>query len=55
MPLLYKCIVCGFIYDPEEGHPDSGIRSGTAFEDIDADWKCPVCGADKSAFLPLED
>ncbi len=41
----YVCIVCGYIYDPEEGDPDSGIDPGTAFEDIPDDWVCPVCGA----------
>jgi flavin reductase (DIM6/NTAB) family NADH-FMN oxidoreductase RutF/rubredoxin len=46
----YTCSVCGYIYDPEKGDPDSGIKSGTKFEDLPADWTCPVCGADKSKF-----
>lgn len=49
----YKCQVCGFIYDPYEGHPDSGVKPGTPFNDIDDDWLCPLCGADKNAFNEL--
>ncbi len=51
----YVCIVCGYIYDPEEGDPDSGIDPGTSFEDIPDDWVCPVCGVGKDEFEPIED
>ncbi len=46
----YKCTVCGWIYDPEIGDPDSGIAPGTSFEKIPDDWQCPMCGASKSEF-----
>ncbi len=46
----YKCTVCGYIYDPEKGDPDSGIKPGTRFEDIPDDWVCPVCGVGKDQF-----
>ena len=46
----YRCIVCGYIYDPELGDPDGGIKPGTPFEEIPDDWVCPVCGAAKSDF-----
>jgi rubredoxin len=49
------CEPCGFIYDPEEGDPDGGIPPGTRFQDIPDDWSCPVCGAEKSEFVLLED
>jgi flavin reductase (DIM6/NTAB) family NADH-FMN oxidoreductase RutF/rubredoxin len=51
----YKCNVCGYIYDPELGDPDGGIKPGTPFEEIPDDWVCPVCGAAKSEFEKLED
>lgn len=51
---LYQCTVCGLIYDPEEGDPDSGIAPGTAFEDIPDNWTCPVCGVTKDDFRPIE-
>jgi hypothetical protein len=28
----YICTVCGYVYDPASGDPDSGIAPGTAFE-----------------------
>ena len=30
----YVCTICGYVYDPAVGDPDSGIAPGTAFEDI---------------------
>jgi flavin reductase (DIM6/NTAB) family NADH-FMN oxidoreductase RutF/rubredoxin len=50
----YVCKVCGFIYDPAVGDPDGGIPPGTPFEAIPDDWVCPVCGASKEDFEPLE-
>lgn len=47
----YECSICGYIYDPEKGDPDSGILPGTRFEDIPDTWVCPVCGATKSDFV----
>jgi flavin reductase (DIM6/NTAB) family NADH-FMN oxidoreductase RutF/rubredoxin len=49
----YKCGVCGYIYDPAVGDPDSGIKTGTPFEALPADWTCPVCGVDKSQFTKV--
>ncbi|MBS3908130.1 MAG: rubredoxin [Actinobacteria bacterium] len=46
----YECLVCGYVYNPEDGDPDSGVGAGTAFEDLPDDWVCPVCGADKDQF-----
>ena len=51
----YLCETCGYIYDPAEGDPDSGIAPGTAFEDIPEDWLCPICGVGKDDFSPVED
>ena len=49
----YEC-PCGYVYDPAEGDPDSGIAPGTAFEDIPEDWVCPICGLGKDAFTEVE-
>ena len=46
----YVCTVCGYVYDPAKGDPDSGIAAGTAFDDLPDDWVCPICGAAKDAF-----
>ncbi|KPK00178.1 MAG: rubredoxin [Desulfobacterales bacterium SG8_35] len=48
----YVCTVCGYIYDPAMGDPESGIAAGTAFDDLPDDWVCPVCGASKDQFEP---
>lgn len=48
----YVCIPCGWIYDPVEGDPDSGIAPGTPFKDIPDDWTCPACGVGKEYFEP---
>jgi rubredoxin len=49
----YLCTVCGYIYDPAKGDPDSGDAPGTAFESLPAGWVCPVCGAAKKDFVPI--
>jgi len=51
----YKCLMCGYIYDPAVGDPDNGVEAGTAFEDLPDDWVCPDCGASKDEFEPVED
>jgi len=51
----YQCSVCGYIYDPEEGDPDGGIKPGMPFEEIPDDWVCPVCGASKDQFEKVEE
>ena len=48
----YVCGVCGYVYDPAKGDPEHGVAAGTAFENLPADWTCPVCGAAKSEFAP---
>jgi len=50
----YVCSVCGYIYDPELGDPDNGIKPGTTFEELPDTWVCPLCGAPKSAFDPMD-
>ncbi|MEM1513803.1 MAG: rubredoxin [Candidatus Thermoplasmatota archaeon] len=46
----YKCSVCGYIYNPNEGDIENGIPPGTPFDALPADWACPVCGAGKEDF-----
>jgi len=50
----WKCTVCGYIYDPEEGDPDSGIEPATPFQELPEDWVCPECGAAKKYFQKLD-
>ncbi|MFA6470516.1 MAG: rubredoxin [Candidatus Latescibacterota bacterium] len=50
----YKCDVCGYIYDPAAGDEDNGVKPGTAFENLPGDWVCPLCGAGKDSFSPVD-
>ncbi|RUT79534.1 flavin reductase [Ancylomarina longa] len=40
---IYKCIVCGHIYDED--------IEEVKFANLPVDWKCPICGADKKDFI----
>ena len=40
----YVCDVCGYEYAPAAGDP------GTPFEELPADWVCPLCGVGKDSF-----
>ena len=41
--MRYICSICGYQYDEAENIP---------WEELPADWKCPLCGAAKSDFRP---
>ena len=49
----YECTVCGYIYDEAEGDQDNGVAAGTKWDDVPADWVCPLCGAAKDAFQKM--
>lgn len=51
---MYKCKVCGYIYDPEKGEPRTGIEPGTPFEELPDNWICPSCGAPKRLFVIIQ-
>ena len=50
----YICLICGFIYDEEQGWPDDGIAPGTRWADVPDDWMCPDCMATKEDFDMVE-
>ncbi len=47
---MYKCLACGYEYNPEIGDPDNGIAPGTPFEELPDTWVCPLCGVGKDMF-----
>jgi rubredoxin len=51
----YKCLSCGYVYDPETGDLISGIPAGTLFEDVPDQWICPLCGVDKTDFTLISE
>lgn len=42
--MKYVCQICGYIYDD--------AKEKVPFEQLPADWKCPLCGAAKTDFKP---
>ena len=53
--LKWRCIVCGYIYDPEKGDPEAGIEPRTSFDSVPEEWTCPACGAPKEMFEELDE
>lgn len=45
----YEC-PCGYVYDPEVGDFEHGVKPGTGFDDLPDDWVCPKCGAEREYF-----
>ena len=52
--MKWTCSICGYVYDPDKGDPDSGIQPGTLFEELRNDWVCRVCGISKDHFEKME-
>jgi rubredoxin len=50
----WLCVVCGFIYNEQDGMPDEGIPPGTRWKDVPDEWRCSECGAGKTDFEMVE-
>ena len=48
--MKYVCDVCGWEYNEAEGYPEGGIAPGTKWEDLPADFACPLCSVEKDMF-----
>jgi len=46
----WRCLVCGYIYDPVVGDPKNEINPGTPFAQLPETWVCPECGVGKDQF-----
>lgn len=46
----YICLVCGYVYDEDEGDPVNDIAPGTKWDELPEDWVCPECSASKDEF-----
>lgn len=46
VPTMYRCKICGYVYNNARGEPHHGIPPGTVFDDLPDDYVCPVCGQD---------
>ena len=45
--MKYRCTICGYEYDE--------AKEGISFAELPDTWQCPLCGAPKSAFEPVEE
>jgi rubredoxin len=53
---IHRCTNCDWKYDETKGDSmmiGGMIKPGTRFEDLPADWRCPVCRASKDAFTDI--
>ena len=48
--MRYVCDACGWIYDEEMGDRELGIEPGTKFDELPADFLCPLCMVGKEMF-----
>jgi len=46
----HECKACGYVYEPVKGDGKRQIPPGIAFEELPADWRCPVCSARTTQF-----
>lgn len=49
----YECGACGYVYEPVKGDSTAKVSAGTAFTDLPADWRCPVCGVRTTRFANI--
>ncbi len=54
-PSRYRCNVCGYVYDPAKGEPNTGTKPGTPFEKLPESWLCPLCGVGKNLFEEIHE
>ncbi|AUC60069.1 Rubredoxin [Cyanobacterium sp. HL-69] len=52
-PPSYECRSCGYRYVPSKGDAKSETPAGTLFTDLPKTWRCPICGARKTAFVNI--
>ena len=52
--VAHQCPDCFTIYDEAYGDPAQGIKAGTAFQNLPADYCCPTCDTSKAEFLEIE-
>lgn len=45
--MKYECMACGYIYDD--------TVEPVKFEELPADWVCPLCGVGKDMFQKVEE
>ena len=47
---IWRCKICGYLYNEETGDTFTNTPPGTAFSSLPDTWRCPVCNAEKGEF-----
>ncbi len=47
---IYKCKICGYVFDEDDIEEGLNIPEGTKFEDLPNSFKCPKCRMAKAMF-----
>jgi len=50
----YACTVCGYVYDEDLGDEEQGLEP-MAWDEMDDDFVCPLCGVGKEDFELVRD
>ena len=53
--VLYQCSHCYTVYDETLGEPENNLAAGTSFEALPDSYCCPLCEAEKEAFIKVEE
>jgi rubredoxin len=51
---VYQCCNCLSVYDPIAGDPENNIPAGTVFENLTAEYVCPLCDSGKENFKKIK-
>lgn len=49
----YRCLVCGYVYDPQLGDPTQHVAPGTPFDQLPEGWLCPPCHVSPRMFIKV--
>ncbi len=47
----WRCTVCEWVYDPQQGEPYQGVEPGTPWAQVPDDFLCPECHLGKEVFV----
>jgi 4-hydroxymandelate oxidase len=54
--MKYICTYCNiYVYDEDEGDPETNLKPGTILDDFPESWLCPVCGMPKEYLKEVND
>lgn len=52
--VVYKCKICGYVFDENNIEEGLNIPTGTTFDDLPSSFKCPKCRMPKAMFEKID-